>query len=255
VTSALLLNHFYVTPDRTTFEAAERSAFLSRFCAVEKRTTVRKDATYTGLYLYGESTYLELLHPDSSSFGAPSGIAYGVEEAGALDRVAAHVLAPSLDEVSRGEVPWFRRCRSGQPLEGLAEWVMEYLPAFFRGFHPGLPPPRPTIARSDALTRYAASCGKLRERAEGLLEDVVSLEIALAPNDAERFRRRTLRVDGVELRVAPASRGDPTGILAAGLRLRRDAGKAVERIGSTTLSLDGKSAVWRFERGSHVQLS
>ncbi|MGZ6126120.1 MAG: DUF5829 family protein, partial [Myxococcales bacterium] len=136
MSAALLLNHFYVTPDPATFEAAGRSAFLSRFGALEKRTTVRKDATYTGLYLYGERTYLELLHPHSTSFGAPSGLAYGVEEPGSLDRVALLMPEPRLEQISRGEVPWFRWCRSQQPLEGLAEWAMEYLPAFFHGFHP-----------------------------------------------------------------------------------------------------------------------
>jgi Family of unknown function (DUF5829) len=255
VTTSLLLNHFYVTPDAATFEAAERSAFLSRFCALEKRTTVRKDATYTGLYLYGECTYLEFLHPDSTSFGAPSGIAYGVEEPGALDEVAREVPEPTLALISRGEAPWFRWCRSRRPLEGLAEWVMEYVPEFFTRFHPELPPEHPGIARADALTRYVAACGKLRARADGLFEDVVALDIALAPNDAARWKARTTSVNGVELCVAPAPDGARAGILAARLRLRRDAGKAVERIGNTTLSLDGKTAVWRFQRGSHGHLS
>jgi hypothetical protein len=49
-----------------------------------------------------------------------------------------------------------------------------------------------------------------------------------------------------DVRVEVASPGGRTGILAAHLRLRRDAGKATERIGSTILSLDGRSAVWRF---------
>ena len=253
MTPALLLNHFYVTPDRATFEAAE--VLLPRLGALEKRTTVRKDATYTGLYLYGDRTYLELLHPDSTSFGAPSGIAYGVEEPGGIDRIALHIPAPRLELISRGEVPWFRWCRSQQPLEGLAEWVMEYVPAFFRGFHPGLPPERPGISRADALTRYAAACGKLRERDEGLFEDVTALEIALAPNDEARWNARAIRGQDIELRVSGAPRGLPTGILAAHLRLKYDAGKAVQQIGSTTLSLDGKTAVWRFQRGSHGQLS
>ncbi len=255
MTTSLLLNHFYVTPDAPTFEAVERSAFVSRFGALEKRTTVRKDATYAGLYLYGERTYLEFLHPDSTSFGAPSGIAYGVEEPGAIDEVANEIPAPALALISRGEVPWFRWCRSQRPLEGLAEWVMEYVPEFFTGFRPGLPPERPGIARADALTQYVAACGKLRTRAEGLFEDVLALEIALAPNDAARWKARTAEVKDVELRVATAADGAPTGILAARLRLRRDAGKAVEQIGNTTLSLDGNTAVWRFQRGSHGHLS
>jgi hypothetical protein len=255
VTPSLLLNHFYVTPDRSTFEAAESIGFLSRFGALEKRTTVRKDATYTGLYLYGERTYLELLHPDSTSFGAPSGIAYGVEEEGALEEIARRIPAPKIDLVSRGEVPWFRRCRSQQPLEGLAEWVMEYVPPFFRGFHPGLPPERPGIARADALTRYVAACGQLQRRSDGLFEDVVALEVALAPNDHARWKAGALHMQDAALGMSVAASGAPVGILAAHLRLRRDAGKSVEQIGSTTLSLDGRSAVWHFQKGFHGQLS
>ena len=244
--SEVLLNHFYLTPDRATFEAAESGDFLQRFGALEKRTTVRKDMTYTGLYLYGEHTYLELLHPDSASFGALSGIAYGVETPGELLEVCQAMRAPRLEEVSRGDVPWFRSCRPEQ-LRGLSEWVMEYVPAFFRGFHPELPPSRPGIARSDALTRYAASCGKLRERAEGLFEDVVALEIALGRREAEIWSARPVRIADADIRISQIQDGSPGGIRAAHLRLRRDAGSSVQRIGSTTLFLDGRSAVWRFQ--------
>jgi hypothetical protein len=253
VTEALL-NHFYVTPDRDTFAAAEASQFLRRFGALEKRTTVRKDTTYTGLYLYGERTYLELLHPDSASFGAPSGIAYGAEDPGGLERVAQAFAPAKFEEIARGDVPWFKSCRPQQPMEGLAEWAMEYVPAFFRGFHPELPPARPGISRSDALTRYTASCGKLRDRAEGSFEDVAALEIALAPREVARWKARALQTDA-DLRVRAAAPGEPAGIVAAHLRLRRDAGRSTERIGSTMLSLDGHSAVWRFSRGSHGELS
>jgi Family of unknown function (DUF5829) len=239
----VLLNHCYVTVDQATFDAAER--FLAGFGAVEKRTTVRKDMTYTGLYLYGEQTYLELLSPGSANFGAPSGIAYGVEVPGALDRVCRALRAPALEEITRGEVPWFKSCRPEQ-LPGLAEWVMEYMPAFFRGFQPELPPARPTIARSDALIRYAASCGKLRERAEGLFEDVVGLEVVLDKPAASSWNLRPIRVAGVEMRVRTAAPGEREGIREARLRLRRDAGRADRQIGTTTLALDGRTAVWRF---------
>lgn len=242
----VLLNHFYVTPDRAAYEAAERGGFLQGLGALEKRTTIRRDTSYTGLYLYGEHTYLELLHPDSASFGAPSGIAYGVETPGGVAEVCQGLRAAKLEEVSRGDVPWFRSCRPEQ-LQGLAEWVMEYVPAFFRGFHPELPPAEPGITRSDALTRYAASCGKLHERAAGLFEDVTGLEIALGRREAELWNARTLRVADADIRVTAAAEGSPTGIRTARLRLRRDAGSSVQQIGSTTLSLDGRSAVWRFQ--------
>lgn len=239
----VLLNHFYVTVDPATFDAAER--FLSEFGALEKRTTVRKDMTYTGLYLYGEQTYLELLAPGSASFGAPSGIAYGVEVPGALSRVCRALRAPAPEEITRGDVPWFRSCRPEQ-LPGLAEWVMEYVPAFFRGFHPELPPARPTIARSDALTRYAATCGKLRERAEGRFEDVAGLEVVLGKQATETWNLRPIRVAGADIRVRTPAPGEREGIRETRLRLRRDAGRSDRQIGSTTLALDGTTAVWRF---------
>jgi hypothetical protein len=153
--------------------------------------------------------------------------------------------APASEEVSRGDVPWFKSCRPEQ-LAGLAEWVMEYVPAFFRGFHPELPPARPTIARSDALTRYAASCGKLRERGEGLFEDVVGLDVVLGKQAASTWNLRPIRVAGAEIRVRKAAPGEREGIREARLRLRRDAGRSDRQIGSTTLALDGRTAVWRF---------
>jgi hypothetical protein len=236
----VLLNHFFVTPDRATFEAVGR---MQAFGALEKRTTVRKDVTYTGLYLYGDHTYLELLQPGSDPFGAPSGVAYAIEEEGGTRRVS-EALGAEARTVTRGEVPWFLLCAPPRPMRALAEWTMEYLPAFFAGFHPEAPPARPGIARSDALTRYAASCGKLGEREQGLFADVAALEIALPVADLAIWERRALRVADAELRVRPAA--DRAGILSATLRLRRDGGHSVWQLGSTTLTLDGREATWRF---------
>lgn len=239
----VLLNHFYVTPDRATFEAVERSPRMRELGALEKRTTVRKDATYTALYLYGENTYLELLHPDSDSFGAPSGLAWGVEAKGAISRIAV-AGSGEVRTVTRSDVPWFFMCRPQPQMRALADWAMEYVPEFFAGFHPEAPPATPALARSDALTRYAASCGTLRAREQGLFEDVAALEIALPPPDLDLWRARPLRVEGVELRVSESA--DSAGILSAALRLRRDGGHSVWQLGSTTLTLDGREAVWRF---------
>ncbi|MGE5048510.1 MAG: DUF5829 family protein, partial [Deltaproteobacteria bacterium] len=228
MTTLVQLNHFYVTPDRATFEAVEASAFVQGFAALEKRTTVRKDTTYTGLYLYGENTYFELLHPDSASFGAPSGIAYAVEERGAI-RAVSDAVGAGVVTVTRGEVPWFLLCKPAQQMEALSDWAMEYLPEFFAGFHPEEPPAHPGIRRADALTRYAASCGKRRERDQGLFEDVATLELRLAPADLEIWSDRPLRLQGVEVLAVPA--GDRAGIASARLRLRRDAGKSVQKLG------------------------
>ena len=216
------LNHFYVNADEETFAAAARAAQLG---AWEERTTVRKDRTYTGLYLYGENTYLELLHP-RSKLGAPSGIAW--EGRGG-------------ELIFRGEAPWFRMASPQPQLAALTDWTMEYVPEFFRQFHPQLPPANPGTSRADALTRYTAACGKLDDREQGLFEDVIGLELQLPAGDAAILAQRPRPV-GIELQVREGSRG----IAAARLRLRREAGNSNLQIGSTTLSLDGRTAVWRF---------
>jgi len=53
--SDVLLNHFYVTSDRATFEATETRGLLAGLRSAGEATTVRKDTTYTGLYLYGST--------------------------------------------------------------------------------------------------------------------------------------------------------------------------------------------------------
>jgi len=80
-----------------------------------------------------------------------------------------------------------------------------------------------------------------------LFEDVVALEIALGRRDAEIWSARPVRVADADIRISLAQDGSPGSIRAAHLRLRRDAGSSVQRIGSTTLFLDGRSAVWRFQ--------
>jgi Family of unknown function (DUF5829) len=193
-----MLNHFFVKVSTETFDAVYAAGDLG---AIEKRTTVRKDRTYTGVYVYGENTYIELLHPDSD-LGAPCGIAWQGRNANA-------------ELVYRGDKPWFWMSKTEPKFEGLIDWGMDYVPEYFGRSG--------KVSRSDALAHYAASCGKSRERAEGLFEDVADIEMSLSADD---------------LRVA---------ITAARLTLRRDAGKDERKLGDTTLSLDGRTAVWNFE--------
>jgi hypothetical protein len=271
--AVVLFNHFFVSADAATFRSIEESSFIRRFAACEKRTTVRRDNTYTGLYLYGVRTYFEFLAPGSTMMGARSGIAFGVETDGDIDRVSDALRSTAEGRVevtvvtralpSGGETPWFRSCSSEPSLlreSSVADWVMEYQPEFFTRFHPDLPPSRATIARADALTRYAAASGQAREHAEALFEDVVGLELSLVPADLARLAQRGsalgLAVDRSASRVscnaddfqlsAAATQERAIGVSAAHLRLRRDAGRSEHRIGSTLLSLDGKRAVWRF---------
>ena len=87
----VFLNHVLLTPDLTTYEALAASELLRELAVVEERTTRRGDAEYTSLYLYGEHTYVQFVRPDpaASLFSGTSGIAFCVELAGGLERVAA----------------------------------------------------------------------------------------------------------------------------------------------------------------------
>ena len=54
----VFLNHFYIVVDSATYKEIEQSPFLHQeFAATERRTTVRKDMSYTGLYVYDANTY------------------------------------------------------------------------------------------------------------------------------------------------------------------------------------------------------
>ena len=260
----VLLNHFFVSTDAATFEEIAASALVRQLAPWEKRTTVRRDRTYTGFYLYAAHTYFEFLAPGSTMMGGRSGIAFGVEKKGDVERVCQALgTRYSLHAVTRGltsgaETPWFRACSSEEPLlprSAVATWVMEYEPAFFARFHPALPPEHPTIARADALERYVAACGQARPAA---IADVVGLELSVAPDELEPFARHGAAlgysVDASSRGVACKGRdfqlfaapGATAGVTTAHLALRRELGRAEHRIGATTLSLDGDRAVWRF---------
>src|SRR6185312_16926980 len=88
----VLLNHFYIVPDTATFEAMAASEFLRQeFAPGETRTTVRADASYTGLYLYGIHTYCEFLDArrDRRLVPGASGLALGVDRIHDLGVAAA----------------------------------------------------------------------------------------------------------------------------------------------------------------------
>jgi len=137
---ALLLNHVYVVPDRATFDALEASEFLRRFAVVEKRETVRGDASYTGLYLYGRRTYVEFLPPGAMGVlvVGNSGLALGIETAGGTDTLVGlleeHGIptreAAFTRRLGAEDVPWFRLFGVEMPSAALALFSMEYDPTF-----------------------------------------------------------------------------------------------------------------------------
>src|SRR5208282_2209145 len=93
--------------DTPTYQAIESDPFWrKRFAPNERRTTVRTDETYTGLYFYGINTYFEVF--DVADSPRPDvgdcGIAFGVERSGdigALKGVLGAELETSTQPITR----------------------------------------------------------------------------------------------------------------------------------------------------------
>jgi hypothetical protein len=193
------LNHFYAVLDSATYRALEESPFWrNRFAPNERRTTVRTDQTYTGLYFYGINTYFEFFdvanspRPEVGDFG----IAFGVDVAGGIDtlkaRLGAELLVASdpITRLYRGEqIPWFfMGTFASLPYESrTSTWLMEYHPAFLAKWNPrpgsaekGRAEERTAggIQRRDVLRRYA---DVLEPNKDPYLEDVVGLTVAVEP--------------------------------------------------------------------------
>ncbi|MFI5170206.1 MAG: DUF5829 family protein [Vicinamibacterales bacterium] len=261
---AVTLNHFYVVVDAATYEAARRSSFLTReFAPFEARTTVRNDTSYTGVYWYGRRTYFELFEPGAQGKAGASGLALGVEAAGAGAAVKQQWQAalgssgsgPVTRKTESDEVPWFEMTYA-RDLPGLRVWLMEYHREFLARWYAELTRAR-SITRADVLDRYVAKIGQSERRETALLKDVVGLTIALAPPEREALVKMLRAVgwtaadgasavvcrgpDSEQLRlVTPADAR--TGILEVELSLQHPNAKVTHRIGSAELHLEGESA-------------
>lgn len=257
------LNHFYVVVDAPSYEAARTSKFLTgELAPFEARTTVRNDTSYTGIYWYGRHTYFELFEPGAQGPAGASGLALGVEQPQASavvrqrwqDALGAAGGGLVTRKTESEDVPWFEMTYARE-IPGLRVWLMEYHRDFLARWYGSLTPAR-GITRADALDRYVAKIGQSARRDKALLQDVVGLVIALAPEEREALVRQLRAVawlakdegdavvcsgpESERIRlVAPA--GGRTGIVEVELSLQHEA-TAIHRIGSAELRLEGRSA-------------
>jgi uncharacterized protein DUF5829 len=267
----VFLNHFFVVVDAATYAAARSSSFMTRELApFEARTTVRNDMSYTGIYWYGRRTYFELFEPGSQGPQGASGLALGVEEAGASagvrhkwqEALGAAGGGPVTRKTESDEPPWFEMTFSRE-IPGLRVFLMEYHPEFLVRWYGELTKAR-SITRADVLDRYVAKIGQTDQRDKALLQDVVAVDIALAPADRETLVKQLRAVswlaqdageavvcsgpEAVSLRLVPAENGR-TGIVAVDFSLQHAAPKATHRLGKAELRLDGRAA--RLVIGAH----
>ncbi len=272
---SVLFNHFFVVTDAATYTEAQTSRFFTKeFAPFEKRTTVRNDQTYTGIYFYGRRTYFELFEPGAQGPTGTSGLAFGVETPDGSAAVKARWAeaaggaegGPVTRRTDTEEVPWFEMtfAKGGRPAPTtaavLSVWLMEYDRDFLARWYPDLTPAR-SITRADVLDRYVGRIGQAARRANFLMKDVVSLTLALPGEDRDalaaqlravgyssRDEKEAIVLAGpdVRLRVVPAPEGAPRGIRDVEFSLQSRVPRAQHRVGSAVLTVEADRARLRF---------
>jgi hypothetical protein len=137
-------NHLYVTLDPDTLESIARSEFISQeFCTISRDTVKTETESWTGTYLRGKHSYIELFPPGGAEGLREgfSGLGFNSQRAGDMDIVRKKIRSLSetqeilsdlqVRETEAGQVPWFHYL-SVNPAErgAFASWLMEFHPDY-----------------------------------------------------------------------------------------------------------------------------
>ncbi|MFC9505538.1 DUF5829 family protein [Streptomyces sp. NPDC057002] len=268
----LFYNHAYGVLDRETADAIEHSAYLREFADFQVRTTTGSGGqTWTGRYLMGRETYLELFGvgdlPGKDGTLGSAGMGVSTELKGDLVTVLARLREQGISDPVEfrqtrdfGDgvpVPWFDAVFTTDQYDLFGTWGMEYRPEYFadpRGntepaAHPG------DVGRE----RYLPDAYR-----DHLMRDVTGIRLAVTARDlantvpllkAGGFAVRSLEDGGVVAKGGGTTlRFDAVPIDQVGLRqvemsLNRPVSyRHEERIGHSTLAVGpGPRAVWTFD--------
>ncbi|MFC9961556.1 DUF5829 family protein [Streptomyces nigra] len=267
----LFYNHAYGVLDRETADAIEHSAYLREFANFQVRTTTGAGGqVWTGRYLMGRETYLELFGvgdlPGPDGVLGAGGLGLSAERSGDLARAAGRLPGLGVPEPIEFQqtrdfgdgvpVPWFDAVLTTAAYDGFGAWGMEYRPEYFADPRGNTEP----AAYPGDVGRERYLPDTYRDR---LMRDVASIRLAVTRRDLDSTVP-LLRAGGFSVRSAPdggiVARGGGTTIRfdavpreEAGLRqvtfALNDAvaSKHVERIGRSVLTVGpGPRAVWTF---------
>ncbi|MEE1742456.1 DUF5829 family protein [Streptomyces sp. BE147] len=271
----LFFNHAYGVLDRETADAIEHSGYLRDFAEFQVRTTTGADgATWTGRYLMGRETYLELFGvgdlPGQDGTHGSTGMGISAERAGDLRTVVQRLrdqgtadpveFRQTRDFGDGVPVPWFDAVFTTTQYDAFGAWGMEYLAEYFADPRGNTEP-----------AAYPGDVGRERYLSDGYrghsMRDVTSVRLAITEGDLASTVP-LLRAGGFDVRTATdggvlaqgggtALRLDPVPREQAGLRqIEMSLNRPVkdrheERIGRSTLVVGpGSRAVWTFGDGA-----
>jgi hypothetical protein len=266
----LYFNHAYAVVDRETADAIEDSDYLREFANFEVRTTTGADKTWTGRYLYGRETYLELfgtgdLPGQDAAFGS-TGMGLSTEQDGDLATVTDRLVAEGVTEPIEFQqtrdfgdgvpVPWFDAILTTVEYDSFGAWGMEWRPEYFADPRGRTEPP--SHPGDVGRERYLSDAYR-----DHLMRDVTAIRIAVTQRDLDSTVP-LLRAGGFHVRPAPhggivARSGATTlrfdvvpatqvGLRQVNLSLNHPpTHRHVEQIGNSTLTVGpGPTAVWTF---------
>ena len=267
----LFYNHSYGVLDRETADAIEHSDYLRDFASFQVRTTTGAGGqTWTGRYLTGRETYLELfgvgdLAGEDGTLGS-AGLGVSTERAGDLATVTEGLkdegVADPIEFLQTRDfgdgvpVPWFDAILTTTEYDAFGAWAMEYRPEYFAD-------PRGNTEPAS----FPGDVGRERYQTDDyrnhLMRNVTSVHLAVTEGDladtvpllrAGGFAVRTVTGGGVvaegggtTIRLDAVPR-EQAGLQRVDMSLNRPVkDRHVERIGHSTLTVGpGSHAVWTF---------
>ena len=266
----LRFNHSYGVLDRETADAIEHSAYLKDFANFQVRTTTGAGGEkWTGRYLMGRETYLELFGvgdvPGKDGTLGSAGLGVSTERAGQLSTVLGRLpgfgvpnpiqFLQTRDFGDGKPVPWFDSVFTTDQYDTFGAWGMEYRPEYFAD-------PRSNTGPAC----YPGDVSRDRYLPDGyrdhLMRDVTGIRLAITARDL-KSTLPLLRAGGMAVRTFPGGAvaddgmttirfdtapADQAGLRQVDLALNRPAGaRHVEQLGHSTLVVGpGAHARWTF---------
>jgi Family of unknown function (DUF5829) len=257
-------DHVYAVVDAGTAEEISRCDYLRGLGRFEVGTTVADGKTWTGRYLFGRTTYVELFGPTDLDGGADSttGIGLSTHAPGDLAKLAARMKGGEAGvEVRRRiiqegdqDLPWFDYLSPVEPAQGLSLWVMEFLTD-----------PSDLEVRDSAYLKWAEERGNAEPNGRGpSLGEVCSVELGATAMDiavAERLLDAAgyavarfgdaLSASDAQMTIMLHRAGpDVVGLSRIEFELATPAVSThAEAIGRSTLTVGpNRRAVWEFNR-------
>ncbi len=262
------LNHVFLTLDEETYEAIAASPFLqNEFASLRQTTVADGNKSWSGMYVFGEQTYIEMFKGDAERRPGQSAVAFGVESESQMQAIQKRLTVLHQDRAlftlrtrkqGEGQIPWFYSAAIGErdPTAMLSSWVMQYHPDHLKLRYPDSPPEEQGISRKAYLKRIFDARKYFKEVVEvviavGVTERQRFLDLATALDYRIRKQGEDTLCEGLHIRfrLTPA-KPSFEGIVAVTISLLREktGQKRYPISPRSTLEFTGnRKAVWRFQ--------